>query len=100
MKLTIAGLQHPGHPGDVPANLATLADAAREARSRGAELLVTPEMFVTGYNIGSQVAELAARPLVDAVAQVAVDTGIAIVAGLPELLPDGTVANTAVLVDE
>ena len=100
MKLTIAGLQHPGHPGDVEANLSVVADAAREARARGADLLVTPEMFVTGYNIGDRVAELAARPLVAEVARVAADAGLAIVAGLPELLEDGTVANTALLVDE
>jgi len=100
MRLTIAGLQHPGHPGDVDANLAVVAEAAREARARGADLLVTPEMFVTGYNIGDRVAELAGRPLVAAVAQVAAEAGIAIVAGLPERLEDGTVANTALLVDE
>ena len=100
MKLTIAGLQHPGHPGDVDANLAVVAAAALEARSRGADLLVTPEMFVTGYNIGSKVAELSARPLVAEVARLAADAGVAIVAGLPELLADGAVANTAVLVDE
>ncbi|MGI3786401.1 MAG: carbon-nitrogen hydrolase family protein [Janthinobacterium lividum] len=100
MKLTIAGLQHPGHPGDVAANLAVVAEAAREARERGADLLVTPEMFVTGYNIGSRVAELAAGPLDAEVARIAAEAGVAVVAGLPELLDDGTVANTALLVDE
>ena len=100
MRLTIAGLQHPGHPGDVEANLAVVAEAAREARSRGADVLVTPEMFVTGYNIGDRVAELARRPLVEEVARVAAEAGVAVVAGLPELLPDGQVANTALFVDE
>lgn len=100
MKLTIAGLQHPGHPGDVEANLATIADAARRARARGADLLVTPEMFVTGYNIGTRVAELAAGSLDAEVAKIAKDAGIAVVAGLPERLLDGTVANTALFVDE
>ena len=100
VRLTIAGLQHPGVPGDVDANLAVVADAARDARARGADLLVTPEMFVTGYNIGARVAELAARPLVDEVARVAAGAGIAVLAGLPERLADGGVANTAVLVDE
>ncbi len=99
MALTIAGLQHPGHPGDVAANLAVVAQAAHDARARGADLLVTPEMFVTGYNIGDRVAELAAQPLVEEVARIAADAGVAVVAGLPELLPDGSVANTAVLVD-
>ncbi len=100
MQLTIAGLQHPGHPGDVPANLAVIAEAAQDAKDRGADLLVTPEMFVTGYNIGARVAELATEPLAEQVAQIAADTGVAIVAGLPERLHDETVTNTALFVDE
>lgn len=99
VRLTIAGLQHPGHPGDVAANLAVVADAAREAKKRGADLLVTPEMFVTGYNIGARVAELASEPLVARVQELAANAGIAVVAGLPERLEHG-VANTALLVDE
>jgi predicted amidohydrolase len=99
MKLTIAGLQHPGHPGVVAENLAVIADAAAEARARGADVLVTPEMFVTGYNIGGRVAKLAADDLVGAVQQVAADAGIAIVAGLPEQAPSGGIWNTALLVD-
>lgn len=100
MSLVVAGLQHPGCSGDVGANLTVLAEAASRARARGAELLITPEMFVTGYNIGDQVAALADPGLVDRVSQIATDCGIAIVAGLPEPLPGGGVANSAVFVDD
>jgi predicted amidohydrolase len=99
MTLTLAGLQHDGVSGDVDANLAIIAEAAREAAARGARILVTPEMFVTGYNIGERLAPLATADLVDRVAAIAVDTGIAIVAGLPEPLPTGGIANALVLVD-
>jgi predicted amidohydrolase len=99
MPLTIAGLQHDGVSGDVAANLSILRDAAREAAARGARVLVTPEMFVTGYNIGDRLAPLAAPDLVTEVARVARESGIAIVAGLPEPLPDGTLANALVVVD-
>lgn len=99
MSLTIAGLQHDGVSGDVDANLAIVAGAAHEAAARGARLLVTPEMFVTGYNIGERLAPLATTDLVDRVAAIAADAGIAIVAGLPEPLPDGALANALVLVD-
>ncbi|MFP3822297.1 nitrilase-related carbon-nitrogen hydrolase, partial [Bacillus sp. SIMBA_008] len=64
MTLTIAGLQHHGTPGDVDANLAVVAAAAGEAAARGARILVTPEMFVTGYNIGDRLAPLATPGLV------------------------------------
>ena len=65
MTLTIAGLQHHGVPGDVEANLALVADAARQASDRGADLLVTPEMFITGYNLGDRLAPLATPELID-----------------------------------
>ncbi|MFJ4172669.1 carbon-nitrogen hydrolase family protein [Microbacterium sp. NPDC089696] len=99
MTLTIAGLQHDGVPGDVDANLAIVAAAARDAASQGAHLLVTPEMFVTGYNIGARLASLATPDLAERVAAIAVETGIAIVAGLPEPVPGGGIANALVLVD-
>ncbi|RWZ46190.1 carbon-nitrogen hydrolase family protein [Labedella phragmitis] len=100
MTLTIAGLQHEGVPGDVDANLRILSGAAREAADRGARILVTPEMFVTGYNIGDRLAPLATPGLVDGVARIAVENGIAIVAGLPEPVgDDGSIANALVVID-
>lgn len=99
MTLTIAGLQHPGVPGDVDANLAIIADAARQAADKGARVLVTPEMFVTGYNIGAGLAPLAVPELVDRVAAVAIETGIAIIAGLPEPHSGGGITNSLVVID-
>lgn len=99
MTLTIAGLQHAGVPADIDANLAILAEAAHDAAARGAQLLVTPEMFVTGYNIGDRLAPLATPDLADRVAAIAADTGIGIVAGLPERVPGG-IANALVLIDD
>jgi predicted amidohydrolase len=99
MTLTIAGLQHDGVPGDVDANLAIIADAARQAVAQGARVLVTPEVFVTGYNIGDRLARLAVPELVDRVAAVAVETGIAIIAGLPEQHPGGGITNSLVVID-
>ncbi|RWZ58532.1 carbon-nitrogen hydrolase family protein [Labedella populi] len=97
--MTIAGLQHDGVPGDVDANLRILSRAAREAVDRGARVLVTPEMFITGYNIGDRLAPLATPDLVDRVARIAVDSGIAVVAGFPEPVGDGAIANSLVVVD-
>ncbi|MFF4991298.1 nitrilase-related carbon-nitrogen hydrolase [Streptosporangium saharense] len=97
--LRIACMQSAGHGRDVEANLAELDSAAAAAVAEGAELLVTPEMFVTGYDVGD-VAELADLPLTGRVAAIAAAHGIAVVAGLPAVLPGGGVGNTAVVVDE
>jgi len=48
-----------GVPGEVAANLAALEDAAHAAAVAGAALLLTPECWLCGYNVGSAIAELA-----------------------------------------
>jgi predicted amidohydrolase len=54
MKLSIVGMQTVGSPGDVAANLVELRAAARAAKGGGGELLITTELFLTGYNIGTK----------------------------------------------
>lgn len=48
--LQVAVLQATSRPGDPDANLATVAGWAQEASRRGAGLIVTPELFVPGYD--------------------------------------------------
>ena len=48
--------QCPSQPLDVEGNLARLQARAREAAQWDVELLVLPEMFLSGYNIGAGVA--------------------------------------------
>jgi nitrilase len=68
-----------------------LARAAATAASFGAELLVTPEMSTSGYNIGAAI-EALAQPRDGAVherlAEVARDNDLAIVYGYPERAGD------------
>lgn len=92
--IRIAGLQTRGTPADTDANVAELGRAAAEARANGADLLVTPEMFVTGYDIGDRLGVLAAQDLLTPAQDIARATGIAIVLGGPERA-DGHVYNAA-----
>ncbi|BFO19840.1 hypothetical protein SHKM778_62280 [Streptomyces sp. KM77-8] len=48
-------LQSSGRPGSVVENLKVLDDAARRAAAAGAGLLVTSELFLTGYAIGDDI---------------------------------------------
>ena len=52
-------LQSSGRPGSTVENLKVLDDAADRAAAAGAGLLVAPEMFLTGYAIGDDIARLA-----------------------------------------
>ena len=74
--------------GNVAANLQRLDAAARTAAGQGAQLLVVPEMFLTGYNIGAEQAHALAEPWdgasAQAVAHIAQKQGIAITYGYPE----------------
>ncbi|MEV5988211.1 carbon-nitrogen hydrolase family protein [Streptomyces sp. NPDC052051] len=80
-------LQSSGTPGSVAENLAVLDEAAGRAAARGAGLLIAPEMFLTGYAIGTEVgrlAEAADGEQADAVVEIAARRGLAIAYGYPE----------------
>ncbi|WP_118133230.1 carbon-nitrogen hydrolase family protein [Oceanicella sp. SM1341] len=85
--------------GDVEANLGLISRAAKAAAREGADLLLLPELVTTGYGAGaealSRLAEPADGPTVTALAQIAAETGVALIAGFPER--DGeTIYNSAV----
>ncbi|MGW8889618.1 carbon-nitrogen hydrolase family protein [Streptomyces sp. NPDC055749] len=85
--LRTALLQSSGLPGAVDENLKVLDEAAGRAAGAGAQLLVCPEMFLTGYAIGDAVPRLAEAsdgPGAQAVADIAVRHGLAVLYGYPE----------------
>ncbi|MET7652036.1 MULTISPECIES: carbon-nitrogen hydrolase family protein [unclassified Streptomyces] len=93
-------LQSSGRPGSVAENLKVLDEAADRAAAAGAGLLTAPEMFLTGYAIGDDIARLA-EPAdgdsADAVAEMAGRHGLAIAYGYPERVGDA-VHNSAQLI--
>jgi len=101
--LRIAVWQCEQRPGEVAGNLARLRAAAQRAAAAGAQLLVTPEMLLTGYNIGADAAQRLAEPAdgprAQAVAALARELGLAIVFGHPERDGAGAVFNTVQAVD-
>lgn len=96
--LRVAGLQTEGSPGDVASNLDELSRAADSAVNEGAHILVTPELFVTGYDIGDSVRSIAGEDLLSPVRRIAESRGIALIVGLPELA-GGALYNSAIFVD-
>jgi 5-aminopentanamidase len=86
--MRIAVYQCEPRPGQVDRNLERLARVAEQAAAEDVNLLVCPEMYLTGYHIGidavRQLAESRDGPSAYAVAEVARRTGVAIGYGYPE----------------
>lgn len=89
--------QSPAELTNIQDRLNWLAAVLPEVASENADLLLLPELFATGYNIGDQVvarAEPADGPIAQAIASLATAHGIAIHYGFPEI--DGeTIFNAA-----
>ncbi len=83
------------------AGLDTLETAAEEAAARGARLLVTPELSLTGYALGDRVAERAEPadgPGAAEVSRIAKKNGLALAYGYPECGERGAVHNAVQLI--
>jgi predicted amidohydrolase len=92
---------HPG-PLDVAGNLGRLDEICARAAAERVEVLVTPEMFTSGYGLAPDqvlsLAEDAGGPTEVAVAQIARRHRLAIVYGHPERAPGAGAYNAAALV--
>lgn len=100
--MRIALLQASSTPLDVDSNLGALRAAAAEAVAAGAELILAPELFVTGHVpllladwlTPDRVAELPER-----IAEIAAEQGIAVATGFPDSHPEGGFTISAGLWD-
>ncbi len=102
MKLCIMQTTPRSGDSSLAINLQTLDKAASEASSEQADILIAPEMFLTGYNIGETAVREAAQEadgyMLEKVANLAYTHKIAIVVGFPELAEDGQVYNSAAFI--
>lgn len=99
--MRLAAFQMEAIAGDVATNLAMIADAAAEAKAKGAEVMVAPELAVTGYGAGDAIRDLA-QPAdgahVAALAEIAARNSMTLVAGFAERA-GGAIYNSAALVE-
>ncbi|REK09095.1 MAG: carbon-nitrogen hydrolase [Planctomycetota bacterium] len=83
-------------PGDVGANLETITRVVHEAGADGAELVVLPELALSGYSVSDHLATASVRlnsPEIDHLCHLSRRTAIAI--GLIEETPDHRFFNSA-----
>ena len=102
MTTRVAAWQCPPGPLDVKGNLLRLDAVCALAAAQRVEVLVTPEMFISGYAITraevERLAEEAGGPIEAAVSDIAQRRRLAIVYGYPERAPDGAVYNAATMI--
>jgi predicted amidohydrolase len=104
--MRVAAWQCEPGPLDVAGNLRRLDAVCADAAAQGAEVLVTPEMFICGYAITLgevlRFAQVAGGPTETAVAEIARRHGLAIGYGHPEQAGDsaaeGAAYNAATLI--
>ena len=86
--MRVAIYQCESRPNDVSVNLDRMARAAHDAAAGEVRLLLFPEMFLSGYNIGPSAVQGLAEPhdgaSAQAVTQIARDFEVAILYGYPE----------------
>ena len=91
------------HMGNIPANVARLVEARAQAKASGAQIIVAPEMYLSGYQCDDLVlrsdfmAEIAAG--LDQLAALTTDGGPAIIVGAPSAR-DGKVYNSVFVLDD
>ena len=99
--MKIALYQGAGKPAKLDENLEIIQRKAISAAGQGADLIIFPELFLSGYNIGQTVQELAQPadgPACQQAAQIARQANIAMLYGYPERF-DTEVYNSALLID-
>ncbi len=102
-KIKVALVQLTSKRENKQENLKRMDEFASKAAEKGADLVVFPELFLTGYVVRDQIYELSETvpgPSVGVVEQIARKTGAHIIFGMPEVSEKtkATIFNTAVLV--
>ncbi len=102
-KFKIALAQISCSRGDKTANLQKMEEYTRKAKEQNAELVIFPELSLTGYVVRDEVYELAEKipgPSTKTMEKLAKEIGMHIIFGMPELSgkTEATVYNSAVLI--
>jgi NAD+ synthase len=102
-RLVIALAQIPAIVGDIAGNRDRLRQARKEAAAFGADLLLAPELYLSGYPPEDLVLkpafQEACRAACEELARLTADSGPAALVGLPWVDEDGKLHNSMALLD-
>jgi len=102
-KIKLALAQMSSKRGNKKENIRKIEELTVKAKEQGADLVIFPELSLTGYVVRDQIYELAETipgPSTQRIEEIAKDTGMHIIFGMPELSEKtrATIFNTAVFV--
>ena len=108
MAVLLAMFQGAAYPRDVQKNLVVMKEQVLKAKKAGAQIIVFPELFLTGYCLEAEdmksVAQESNGKAYQELSALAKETGLAILYGYPESVPtldDGVkIYNSAQLIDK
>ncbi len=90
-------------PGDKTFNMETMVSVTKEAAKENTDLVVFPELSLTGYVVRDKIFEVAEPvpgPSTETLSEISSQTGVSIVYGLPEIVRPGILCNTAVIISK
>lgn len=93
MTVRIAGLQVNTAPDDVEVNLSTLDRALAAAAAQGARLLITPEMFITGYQVTRPLTDYPQSSWLPRVGELCRTHGVAAIVGGPHIVGESQIVS-------
>lgn len=97
--MKIAILQAQSHSGDYAGNIKKLYQYAEQAKANGAALLISPEMFLSGYVLNEAMQHMAKHFPLPQLQHMARELGIAMIIGGPRRVKHG-VMNSAYFIDD
>ena len=80
------------------ANCQALEQEARVAARKGADVLITPEMFSTGFSMNTELVAQESGSTLRCICECARSNNVNIIAGYSKMMSDGRFANVAVVV--
>ncbi len=102
--ITLSIYQGSSKLGDKESNVSKMKGLMADAKAKGADVLVFPELFSTGYTLPhdlmKQLAEKRFGFLFKELSEHALSTSIAVLYGYPELGEDGQLYNSAQFIDK
>ncbi|MBN2527072.1 MAG: carbon-nitrogen family hydrolase [Deltaproteobacteria bacterium] len=98
-KLKLAALQMDIDFDEPINNCRKLTSASLDAANSGVDVLITPEMFSTGFTMSEEIARTSETATFEAVRACARDNRINIIAGFPVVAVDHKLRNAAVVVN-